>query len=129
MTNAKSKLIKLSVLAAIAAVAPLSSARAEDAANAPDGAFKKFKLSDKFYSEGCTWGDFNKDGVMDYYAGPYWYEGPDFQKRHTVSGRALMRTVCSTTRVPTSVIVPSPPSSRAARHVSALATPPAPPRP
>ena len=84
MTNAKSKLIKLSLLAAIASVAPLSFARAEDAPGAPDGTFKKFKLSDKFFSEGCTWGDFNKDGVMDYYAGPFWYEGPDFQKRHTV---------------------------------------------
>lgn len=46
--------------------------------------FKKFKLSDKFYSEGCTAGDFNKDGMRDYAAGPFWYEGPDFQKRHTI---------------------------------------------
>lgn len=84
MTNAKSNLIALSVLAALAAVAPLSSSRAEDAASAPNPAFKKIKLSDKFYSEGCAWGDFNKDGVMDYYAGPFWYEGPDFAKRHTI---------------------------------------------
>ena len=55
MTNAKSKLISLSVLAALAAVVPLSISRAEDAPSAPDPAFKKFKLSDKFYSEGCTY--------------------------------------------------------------------------
>jgi len=27
-------------------------------------------------------GDFNHDGTMDIYAGPFWYEGPDFKKRH-----------------------------------------------
>ena len=46
--------------------------------------FKKIKMSDKFYSEGATAGDFNKDGTLDYAAGPFWYEGPDFQKRHEI---------------------------------------------
>src|SRR5687768_3814276 len=44
--------------------------------------FKKYKLSDLFYSEGATYGDFNKDGKLDFAAGPFWYEGPDFQKKH-----------------------------------------------
>jgi len=44
--------------------------------------FKKIQLSDKFWCEGATFGDFNHDGQMDVVAGPYWYEGPDFQKRH-----------------------------------------------
>ncbi|MFM9068157.1 MAG: FG-GAP repeat domain-containing protein, partial [Planctomycetota bacterium] len=44
--------------------------------------FKKIKLSDKFYSEGMFYGDFNKDGKLDVVAGPYWYAGPDFQQRH-----------------------------------------------
>lgn len=44
--------------------------------------FKKYKLSDLFYSEGATYGDFNKDGKQDFAAGPFWYEGPDFQKKH-----------------------------------------------
>lgn len=43
--------------------------------------FKKITLSDKFYSEGAYWGDFNKDGKMDVVAGPYWYEGPAFEKK------------------------------------------------
>lgn len=47
-------------------------------------AFKKIKLTDKFYSEGCTYGDFNKDGKTDFAAGPFWYEGPDFQKQHKI---------------------------------------------
>lgn len=55
-------------------------------AAAQDGspAFKKIKLSDKFFSEGCTYGDFNKDGTLDFAAGPFWCEGPDFQKQHQI---------------------------------------------
>src|SRR5437764_8799480 len=46
--------------------------------------FKKMQLTDQFWSEGANFGDFNHDGKMDVVAGPYWYEGPDFnpQKRH-----------------------------------------------
>ena len=47
-------------------------------------AFKKIKLSDQFFSEGAHAADFNKDGTLDFVAGPYWYEGPDFQKRHQI---------------------------------------------
>jgi hypothetical protein len=46
--------------------------------------FKKITLSDKFYCEGANYGDFNKDGKLDVAAGPYWYEGPDFQKKHEI---------------------------------------------
>src|SRR6476661_8277259 len=44
--------------------------------------FKKLQISDKFYSEGASFGDFNKDGKVDIVAGPFWYEGPDFTKKH-----------------------------------------------
>jgi hypothetical protein len=44
--------------------------------------FKKIQLTDKFWAEGATFGDFNKDGVMDIVSGPFWYEGPDFKKVH-----------------------------------------------
>ncbi len=44
--------------------------------------FKKTQLTDKFWSEGANYGDFNHDGKMDVVSGPYWYEGPDFLKRH-----------------------------------------------
>ncbi len=44
--------------------------------------FKKIQLSDKFYAEGANAGDFNHDGKLDVVAGPFWFEGPDFQKRH-----------------------------------------------
>lgn len=46
--------------------------------------FRKIQLSDTFFSEGATFGDFNNDGVMDVASGPYWYEGPGFQKRHEI---------------------------------------------
>src|SRR5512134_1383854 len=44
--------------------------------------FKKTQLTDKFWSEGATFGDLNRDGKPDIVSGPYWYEGPDFMKRH-----------------------------------------------
>src|SRR5580704_16089599 len=44
--------------------------------------FKKIQMSDQFWSEGANFGDFNHDGVNDIVSGPYWYEGPDFKKRH-----------------------------------------------
>jgi hypothetical protein len=44
--------------------------------------FKKIQLTDQFLAEGATFGDFNKDGHMDVAVGPYWWEGPDFTKRH-----------------------------------------------
>lgn len=44
--------------------------------------FKKIQVTDKFWSEGAYYGDFNHDGIMDIVSGPFWYEGPDFQKRH-----------------------------------------------
>jgi len=44
--------------------------------------FKKVQLSDQFWSEGANLGDFNHDGKMDIVSGPFWWEGPDFKKRH-----------------------------------------------
>ena len=46
--------------------------------------FRKTQLSDKFWCEGATFGDFNRDGKADIVAGPWWYEGPDFQKKHEI---------------------------------------------
>ncbi|MDB6024576.1 MAG: Cysteine proteinase [Verrucomicrobiales bacterium] len=44
--------------------------------------FKKLQLTDQFWSEGANIGDFNHDGKMDVVSGPYWYEAPDFKKKH-----------------------------------------------
>ena len=41
--------------------------------------FKKIKLTDKFYSEGMYFGDFNHDGKTDVTGGSLWYAGPDFK--------------------------------------------------
>lgn len=46
--------------------------------------YKKVRLTDKFYCEGAYFADFNKDGKPDVVAGPFWYEGPDFQKKHEI---------------------------------------------
>src|SRR5262245_45353232 len=45
-------------------------------------AFKKKQLSNEFWSEGANFGDFNHDGQNDIVSGPYWWEGPSFEKRH-----------------------------------------------
>ena len=44
--------------------------------------YRKIQISDKFWAEGATFGDFNHDGKVDVASGPYWYAGPDFQKKH-----------------------------------------------
>lgn len=44
--------------------------------------FRKIQLSDEFWSEGASLGDFNRDGQQDIVAGPYWWAGPDFKTRH-----------------------------------------------
>ena len=53
-------------------------------AEKPLPTFKKITLSDQFYCEGANCGDFNNDGKLDLVAGPYWYEGPDFQIKHEI---------------------------------------------
>jgi hypothetical protein len=53
-------------------------------AASPVPAFKKVQLTDKFYCEGAYYADFNRDGKLDVVAGPFWYEGPDFQKKHEI---------------------------------------------
>ncbi len=47
--------------------------------------FKKIQLSDQFWSEGANIGDFNRDGKPDIVSGPFWWEGPKFEKKHEYS--------------------------------------------
>jgi len=53
-------------------------------ADGPQITFKKIRLEDQFYAEGAYYADFNRDGKLDVVAGPFWYEGPAFQKKHEV---------------------------------------------
>ena len=46
--------------------------------------FKKLHLDKYYWSEGANFGDLNKDGFKDAVSGPYWWEGPDFTKRHEI---------------------------------------------
>jgi len=46
--------------------------------------FSKQRLSDFYYAWGSAHGDVNHDGVEDVIAGPYYYLGPDYQKRHEI---------------------------------------------
>lgn len=42
--------------------------------------FRRVQLTDRFYSEGISVGDINRDGHMDALSGPYAYLGPDFTR-------------------------------------------------
>jgi hypothetical protein len=42
--------------------------------------FKRVQLTDRFYAEGISAGDINKDGVVDAVSGPYGYLGPAYER-------------------------------------------------
>jgi putative membrane-bound dehydrogenase-like protein len=44
--------------------------------------WKRQQLHGDFYSEGAAIGDINGDGKADVVAGPFWWEGPEFEKKH-----------------------------------------------
>ncbi|MDP1588971.1 MAG: FG-GAP-like repeat-containing protein [Prosthecobacter sp.] len=44
--------------------------------------WKRQQLHGDFYSEGAAIGDINGDGKPDIVAGPFWWEGPTFEKKH-----------------------------------------------
>ena len=51
--------------------------------DAPLG-FRRMVLETRFYCEGIAYGDINRDGRTDIIAGPFWWEGPEFDRRHTI---------------------------------------------
>jgi hypothetical protein len=60
----------------------LLSALAASAADYTLHSFKKLHLEKYYLSEGANFGDLNRDGRPDAISGPYWWEAPDFLKRH-----------------------------------------------
>jgi hypothetical protein len=50
------------------------------AAEVTSPSFRRVQLTDRFYAEGISAGDVNRDGAMDALSGPYAYLGPDFKK-------------------------------------------------
>lgn len=44
--------------------------------------WKRQQLHGDFYAEGAAIGDINGDGKPDVVSGPFWWEGPAFEKRH-----------------------------------------------
>jgi hypothetical protein len=74
--------MKSPTILALSIAALAGTALAQDAAASKE--FKKIQLTDQFWAEGATFGDFNKDGKGDVAVGPYWWAGPDFQKRSVI---------------------------------------------
>lgn len=76
--------LSLGVAFSAAADAPHAEPTSAPAPVAPftDPHWQKITISRDFVSEGANFGDFNHDGKQDVVSGPYWYEGPDFTRRH-----------------------------------------------
>lgn len=74
------------IVAAMAVIGAVSSAvwAGETAGSNGSPTFRKIQLTDKFYAEGSSFGDFNRDGKKDVVVGPYWYEGPEFKTTHEI---------------------------------------------
>jgi hypothetical protein len=64
--------------------------RAADEPAKPSGLFKRIQITDQFFAEGAAIGDFNKDGKPDVAIGGFWYEGPDFTKKHQFAAEPEM---------------------------------------
>jgi hypothetical protein len=69
-----------SVVSSLAASLCLLALGAQAAPDRPE--WRKLELNREFLAEGGAFGDLNRDGAIDVVAGPYWYEGPDFARRH-----------------------------------------------
>jgi hypothetical protein len=55
--------------------------------------FKKLHLDTYYWSEGANFGDLNRDGKLDAISGPYWWEGPEFTRRHEIYPPATTFTI------------------------------------
>ena len=44
--------------------------------------FERIELTGTYFSEGAGAGDINGDSIADLVYGPYWFEGPEYTKKH-----------------------------------------------
>lgn len=76
--------LPIAICTAVVAILGLQLVASAQVSTTPAGpiSFTKLTLTDKYYCDGINTGDFNRDGKPDIVAGPYWYEGSSFKKRH-----------------------------------------------
>ncbi|QDT09712.1 PVC-type heme-binding CxxCH protein [Planctomycetes bacterium K23_9] len=54
---------------------------------ATDSRFRTLVLDETFQSEGATVADIDGDGISDIVSGPFWYAGPDFDRRRSYTSQ------------------------------------------
>jgi len=72
----------LRLACAVATATPVVATSARVVVQEPGRDFRRLELSSTFYAEGASFGDLDGDGDADVVSGPYWYEGPEFERRH-----------------------------------------------
>ncbi len=63
---------------------PSPATQDDDASGGQIHQFDRQPLTTVYFSEGVAVGDLNNDGIPDVVYGPYWFEGPDFRRRHEI---------------------------------------------
>jgi len=71
------KMLPLAALAWMFSLAPAADKYVLDT-------FDRQRLSDEYYSEGAHAADLNRDGIPDVVYGPYWFEGPSYEKKYEI---------------------------------------------
>ena len=74
----------MTIMALLLVVFALPLLEAEEPLKKASPKFRKITLATKYYTEGSCVGDFNRDGILDFAAGPFWFEGGDFTRKHEI---------------------------------------------
>jgi hypothetical protein len=83
MTSIHTKISLLSAVCSLVfAAQAIAQSATKPAAAESSVRFEKVTLTPRYFCDGISAGDINRDGHQDIVAGPYWYAGPTFREAH-----------------------------------------------